>query len=152
MAVDPKLLSALTGIFIGGFFAAFIGFMCLLHYWNTHPPKVHVEEKEKPRWLRLKTLTANELGHNVHYLDYIADKDIVNIRAHEDKVVSVTLPSSVTIKVESTAPFQKGAQAASHTKPALLENGRTVKVPAYVDVGDELVIRISDESFLNRAR
>ena len=56
----------------------------------------------------------------------------------DGRLVTVTLPSSLVVVVADTAPSGKGIPNA--TKDAVLENGITVKVGMFINVGDRLRI------------
>jgi len=83
------------------------------------------------------------------YLDYLED-EVFRIREMGDEVIGLEPPSSVRLKIKSTAAYVKGASQQARDKPAVLENGRTVKVPPYCETGDEITVRLPDETFVTR--
>jgi elongation factor P len=76
----------------------------------------------------------------------------VQVEFLEGSPIGVQLPRSLELKVEETEPGVRGDTRTSVTKPAKLENGVTVQVPAFVDK-DEL-IRVDPESgeYIERVR
>ena len=64
----------------------------------------------------------------------------VNLQFHEDEPLSVDLPSSVELKIETTDAAIKGQTASSSYKPATLENGIKIMVPPFINVDDKIVL------------
>ena len=64
----------------------------------------------------------------------------VNLQFHEDEPLSVDLPSSVELKIETTAAAIKGQTASSSYKPATLENGIKIMVPPFINADDKIVL------------
>ena len=64
----------------------------------------------------------------------------VNLQFHEDEPLSVDLPSSVELKIESTDAAIKGQTASSSYKPATLENGIKIMVPPFIDADDKIIL------------
>ena len=64
----------------------------------------------------------------------------VSVQFYEDQPLSVDLPSSVELKIESTEVAIKGQTASSSYKPATLENGIKITVPPFITSGDKIVL------------
>jgi len=64
----------------------------------------------------------------------------VNVQFYEDQALSVDLPYSVELIVESTDASIKGQTASSSNKPATLENGIKIMVPPFINSGDKIVL------------
>tara|TARA_E500000331_G_scaffold299145_1_gene299330 strand:+ start:122 stop:685 length:564 start_codon:yes stop_codon:yes gene_type:complete len=64
----------------------------------------------------------------------------VNVQFYDDKALSVELPSSVELKIESTDAAIKGQTASSSYKPATLENGMKILVPPFINPDDKIVL------------
>ena len=64
----------------------------------------------------------------------------VNVQFHDDQALSVDLPSSVELKIESTDAAIKGQTASSSYKPAKLENGINIMVPPFINSGDKIIL------------
>ena len=60
------------------------------------------------------------------------------------------LPATVDLKVVDTVPGIKGATANAQTKPATLETGYVVTVPAFVEVGTMVRINTESGEYLSR--
>ena len=64
----------------------------------------------------------------------------VTVSFYDDEPLSVDLPSSVEMKIETTDAAIKGQTASSSYKPATLENGINIMVPPFIDSGDMIVL------------
>ena len=64
----------------------------------------------------------------------------VNLQFHEDEPLSIDLPSSVELKIETTDAAIKGQTASSSYKPATLENGIKIMVPPFINADDKIVL------------
>ena len=64
----------------------------------------------------------------------------VDLQFHEDEPLSVDLPSSVELKIETTDAAIKGQTASSSYKPATLENGIKIMVPPFINADDKIVL------------
>ena len=64
----------------------------------------------------------------------------VNVHLYDEKALSVDLPSSVELKIETTDAAIKGQTASSSYKPATLENGIKIMVPPFINVDDKIIL------------
>lgn len=86
-------------------------------------------------------LSAESLGDAVNYL---LAESLIRVEFYESQPVGVEVPPTVDLKVTDTVPGIKGATASAQVKPATLETGLVVSVPAFVNSGD--VIRVNTET------
>jgi elongation factor P len=93
-------------------------------------------------------LSGESLGDSVNYL---LPEATIRVEFFDGQPVGVELPATVDLKVTDTVPGIKGATASAQVKPATLETGLVVNVPAFVSTGD--VIRVNTETgeYLSRA-
>jgi elongation factor P len=93
-------------------------------------------------------LSEEALGDSVYYL---LPEATIRVEFYEGTPVGIELPQTVDLKVEDTAPGIKGATASAQVKPARLETGLVVNVPAFISTGD--VVRVNTETgeYLSRA-
>jgi elongation factor P len=93
-------------------------------------------------------LNSELLGDAVNYL-------IPNIKVHvefyEGKPMSVELPATVDLKVVETEPGLKGATVSNVGKPAKLETGLVVQVPAFINEGEMIRVNTSEGTYQERA-
>ena len=64
----------------------------------------------------------------------------VNVQFYEDQALSVDLPTSVELIIESTDAAIKGQTASSSYKPATLKNGINIMVPPFINSGDKIIL------------
>ena len=64
----------------------------------------------------------------------------VSVQFYDDMPLSVDLPSSVELKIETTDAAIKGQTASSSYKPATLENGIKIMVPPFINADDKIVL------------
>ncbi|MBM3569191.1 MAG: elongation factor P [Alphaproteobacteria bacterium] len=84
--------------------------------------------------------------------DFLQDGMPVTLRLFEGQAVSCELPQTVTLDVVEADRAMKGQTAASSYKPAKLSNGRRVMVPPFIEIGDKVVVKTEDASYLERAK
>lgn len=94
-------------------------------------------------------IDAESLGDAVKYL---TQNLRVQVDFYEEKPMGVSLPKTVDLKVTHTEPGMKGATVTNVLKPATVETGAIVQVPAFIAIDD--VIRVDTESgeYLSRAK
>ena len=68
--------------------------------------------------------------------DYLVENLQVQVLYAEGKAVQVELPSSVQLKVVESPEGLRGDTASNVTKPAILETGKTVNVPLFIQEGE----------------
>jgi elongation factor P len=95
------------------------------------------------------TVPPTALGSSA---SYIVDGSSVLLMMYGDEIVGSELPASVELTVTDTEPGMKSATVTNVLKPATVETGAIIQVPAFVTVGD--VIRVDTESgeYLSRAK
>ena len=64
----------------------------------------------------------------------------VDVQFYEDQALSVKLPTTIELKIETTDAAIKGQTASSSYKPATLENGINIMVPPFINSGDKIII------------
>ena len=64
----------------------------------------------------------------------------VNVQFYEDQPLSVDLPSTVELKIETTDAAIKGQTASSSYKPATFENGIKIMVPPFINSEDKIIL------------
>jgi elongation factor P len=69
----------------------------------------------------------------------------------QDQIVGARVPAHITLKVAETEAAIKNQTASGSNKPAIMENGVRVMVPAFINVDDMLVVRTEDSTYVNRA-
>jgi len=93
-------------------------------------------------------LSAELLGDAVNYL--IANLK-VDVTFFEGNPISVELPPAVDMTVIETEPGLKGATVSNVGKPAKMETGLVVSVPAFINEGEKIKVSTVDGSYMARA-
>ena len=93
-------------------------------------------------------LTKDLLGDSVNYL--VANMK-VNVEFYEGRPISVELPASVELTVAETEPGLKGSTVSNVPKPAKLETGLVVQVPAFINEGERIRVSTTEGTYLERA-
>ncbi len=92
-------------------------------------------------------LSDEVLGDAVQYL-------IPNIKLaiefYEGRPVGIELPLTVEMKVLETEPGIKGASVSNVGKPAKMETGLVVQVPAFINEGDVIRIDTATGAYIER--
>ncbi|MEP6699143.1 MAG: elongation factor P [Verrucomicrobiota bacterium] len=83
--------------------------------------------------------------------DYLVENLSVQVLYAEGKAVQVELPSSVHLKVIEAPEGLRGDTASNVTKPAVLETGKTVNVPLFIQEGETVKIDTRTGSYMGRA-
>ena len=93
-------------------------------------------------------LSEESLGESVHYL---LPEATITVEFYEGQPVGVEIPQTVDLKVTDTVPGIKGATASAQVKPATLETGLVINVPAFVNTGDVIRVNTDTGEYLSRA-
>ena len=93
-------------------------------------------------------LTKDLLGDAVNYL---IPNLKVSVEFYEGKPMSVDLPPSVIMTVAETEPGLKSATVSNVGKPAKMETGLMVQVPAFISEGEKIRVNTSEGTYLERA-
>ena len=76
----------------------------------------------------------------------------INVQFHDDLPISIDLPSSVELKIETTDAAIKGQTASSSYKPATLENGIKIMVPPFINVDDKIVLNTRTLEYIKKIK
>src|SRR5438067_13710720 len=82
---------------------------------------------------------------------YLIPQLKVTVEFYEGKPMSVELPPTVDMTVVETEPSLKGATVSNVTKPAKLETGLVVQVPAFITEGEKIRINTAEGTYQARA-
>jgi elongation factor P len=94
-------------------------------------------------------LSAEVLGEAASYL--IPNLKL-KIEMYEGRPVGIELPGTVDMTVVETEPAIKGASVSNVGKPAKMESGLTVNVPAFISEGDRIRIDTESGSYVERVK
>lgn len=92
-------------------------------------------------------LSSEILGEAV---DYLIPNIKLAIEFYEGRPVGIELPLTVEMKIVETEPGIKGASVSNVGKPAKMETGLIVQVPAFINEGDVIRIDTATRSYVER--
>ena len=84
--------------------------------------------------------------------DYLLPEGMIQVEFYEGKPVGIELPATVDMTVVETEPGLKSATASNVSKPATLETGLVVQVPAFINAGEKIRIDTAEGKYLERAK
>jgi elongation factor P len=83
-------------------------------------------------------------------IGYLTNSLRVEILSFNDQPISVELPIKVTLVVTNTTEAVKGNTVSDVSKDAVVETGATVKVPAFIKIGDKIIYNTSQDEYAGR--
>ena len=87
---------------------------------------------------------------NATWADLLKEGITVKILTWGNRVIGVSPPANVELKVVETQPGIKGSRQNAGTKPATLESGAVVNVPLFIEEGNVVKIDTEERSYLRR--
>jgi len=94
-------------------------------------------------------LSAEVLGDAVPYL---MSNIKLKIAMFEERPVGIELPQTVDMTVVETEPAIKGASVSNVGKPAKMETGLVVQVPAFISEGERIRIDTESGAYVERVK
>lgn len=94
------------------------------------------------------SLTAVQLGEES--VKFMKENMNISVMFYGEETIGVELPVTVILKVVETEPGVKGDTASNVTKAATVETGAVIRVPLFVNEGDELVIDTRTGDYVSR--
>ena len=113
------------------------------YLYNDGDDYYFMDEKFEQTMLKRETL-----GDAV---DYLLPNLTIAVSFHDGKAVGIELPLVVEMTVVETEPGIKSATASSVTKPAKLETGLVVQVPAFINEGEKIRVDTAEGAYMSRA-
>jgi elongation factor P len=84
-------------------------------------------------------------------VEYLTSNLQITVSIIDGVPVGIDLPQIVELTVIETEPGLKSATASSVTKPARLETGLMVNVPAFINEGEKIRVDTAEGVYLSRA-
>ncbi len=94
------------------------------------------------------TLDRDILGDAAAFL---SDGMDVVMECHDERPISVELPTQVEALIVEADAVVKGQTASSSYKPAILENGVRIMVPPHIGAGTRIVVDVYAQEYVKRA-
>ncbi len=93
-------------------------------------------------------LKKAQLGEDYKFLKENLE---VIISFYEGEVLGMILPDKIEYKVTKSEPGVKGNTTSTAMKDAELENGMVVKVPMFIEEGENILVSTIDGKYVSRA-
>lgn len=85
-------------------------------------------------------------------MNFLKEGMEAEITYFNEEIMGILLPVKVTLKVAETEPGVKGDTATKAMKPAKLETGYEVRVPLFIEEGEEVIVRTDTGEYDSRAK
>lgn len=95
------------------------------------------------------TMTEEAIGSDG---DFLMDGAVCGLLYFNNQLIGVTPPQHVVVKVTYTEPAVRGNTSGNITKPATVETGATVSVPAFVDIDEMIKVDTRTGEYVERVR
>ena len=110
---------------------------------------------ETAMFLWMKT-TMNRRPCERNYLTgtnrYLREEMLIQRKhARRARAIGLDFPASVIFQITHTEPQAKGATVSSSFNQATLENGETVMVPSFINIGEKIRINTDSGEYMERA-
>jgi len=124
-------------------------------------PTAHVE-KQKMQFLystgdaysfmNMETYEQVELNKSQieNEVKYLKEGLEVLIFFYESEMLGIELPEKIDFRITETEPAIKGNTATNATKDAIIETGMLVKVPLFIEQGEEIIVSTKDGKYVSR--
>jgi len=84
--------------------------------------------------------------------DWIKEQDLCTVTLFNGIPISVTPPNFVVLEIAETDPGVRGDTSSGGTKPAKMETGAVVKVPLFIQSGEQIKIDTRTGEYVSRAK
>lgn len=85
-------------------------------------------------------------------MQFMKPNSDVTVIEHENEILGVVLPDKVTLQIVECEQAVKGDTATAAEKYAVLETGLQIKVPLFIQNGENVVISTADGKYSGRAK
>ena len=82
---------------------------------------------------------------------FVKENEIVKVLSYKGNVFGIEPPNFVVLKVVKTDPGFKGNTATNTLKPATLETGAEIRVPLFIDEGEDIRVDTRTGEYMERA-
>lgn len=111
--------------------------------------------KEGDSFVFMNTESYEQINLNAELVGdiagYLLPNSKVTVSFVDGTPVSVEAPPRVTLKVVATEPGIRNATATNVLKPATLETGISVGVPAFINEGESIIVNTETGEYMSRA-
>jgi len=118
-----------------------------LKYLYPHKDRYFFSEKENPS--RRFELKKEKIGKPA---DFLKPNQIVDGLFFEKKLINISLPIKIALKVVEAPLAIKGQSAQAGTKPITLETGAKINAPLFIEEGDVIEINTETREYVKRIK
>jgi len=84
--------------------------------------------------------------------NYMTENMVVEVLFFGERIIDVTLPLSVVLRITTSEPGVRGDTATNVLKPATLETGAQVQVPLFVNEGEYIRVDTRTGAYVERVK
>lgn len=83
-------------------------------------------------------------------ISFFQDKSMVNVVYYKGIIASVELPKVMVFDIDFTEDIERDNSNLEYIKDARLTNGHTIRVPAFIKIGDKVRVQIETGEYICR--
>jgi elongation factor P len=128
---------------------------------GTKIPKAHINKQQMQylystgttySFMNMETYEQIDLDESqiTSEVKYLKEGLEVFITFFESEMLGIELPEKIDYKITATEPAIKGNTATNATKDATIETGLVVRVPLFIDEGEEIIVSTKDGKYVSR--
>ena len=84
-------------------------------------------------------------------MNFLVPEAVVQMTFYEGEIMGIELPAKVTLQIVDCDPAVRGDTSKTALKDAFMETGLLVKVPLFIEQGDDIIVSTEDGSYVSRA-
>lgn len=82
---------------------------------------------------------------------FLKGDETVEVTSYEGEILGINLPAKVALKIVECEPAIRGDTVNKAMKDAVLETGLKIRVPLFIEDGEEVLVRTDNASYDGRA-
>jgi elongation factor P len=94
-------------------------------------------------------LLEEQVGDSIAFLK---ENTVCTALFFDKKMIGISLPNFVELRITQTEPWAKGDTAAGSSKPATLETGHVLQVPPFINEGETVRIDTRSGEYVERIK
>lgn len=128
---------------------------------GTKVPRAHISKQSMQfmyktgstySFMNMETYEQIDLDESqiVNEAKYLKEGLEIFVIFYESEMLGVELPEKIDFKITKTEPAIKGNTATNATKDAIIETGMLVRVPLFIEEGEEIIVSTKDGKYVSR--
>lgn len=128
---------------------------------GTKVPKAHISKQPMQfmyktgstySFMNMETYEQIDLDESqiVNEAKYLKEGLELFVIFYESEMLGVELPEKIDFKITKTEPAIKGNTATNAVKDAIIETGMLVRVPLFIEEGEEIIVSTKDGKYVSR--